>query len=189
MLKPKGHQRCHGRFLDDATFLPLVEQPVKPDISLHPRNRDHQPQPEPVNLRPAINTAKRAERSAYSAFRAPCPARNIPARSPAVTMGTRRGVTAAAPTTPHAHDSVAGGRKWTAIPVFTIGVARCSCRASRNSCAPPAPPRSAHPEPGTAARDPTASHSLPGSSAPDGGLGGQILTGGRGAVDGLIRAF
>jgi hypothetical protein len=35
MLKPKGHQRCHGRFLDDAIFLPLAERAVKLDIPLY----------------------------------------------------------------------------------------------------------------------------------------------------------
>ena len=37
------------------------------------------------------------------------------------------------PPRPYAHASVAGGREGTAIAVFTIGVAGCSCRASRNT--------------------------------------------------------
>ena len=44
-----------------------------------------------------------------------CPVCNIPACSPAVVMGRAgREVTAAAPTTTHAHDSAAGGREGTA---------------------------------------------------------------------------
>ena len=40
-----------------------------------------------------------------------------------------------APITPHAHDSGVDGREGTAMAVFTIGIARCSCRASRNGTA------------------------------------------------------
>ena len=52
-----------------------------------------------------------------------------PALSATSGAVTRRGDghpgadTAAAPTTPHAHDPVAGGRERTTIAVFTIGVA------------------------------------------------------------------
>jgi hypothetical protein len=43
-------------------------------------------------------------------FRAHCPVRNIPARSPAVVVVTRARGRGGAPTTPHAHYSVAGVR-------------------------------------------------------------------------------